>query len=158
MSKNIVTNKIAFEVISWLMAFCAAALVLLPIYQSIGGQYPFYFSNTVYIVLFVVLTRYLFLLPHTFWAPRQVLKVVYIFAAVPLIFYLIQEHNTFQTYLDEQGSDALVGQLPYARRDGMFTYIHTEMTLFAVAAVVSAGALIFRMVYSAWSWRNKGIA
>ena len=37
----------------------------------------------------------------------------------------MQELNYFQTYLDEEGMDTIVGNLPYTRRDDMARYMRT---------------------------------
>ena len=143
------------ELLFWLFTAAITAAVLLPILTSVD-DYPFLFINIVYIVAAITLTRYIFLLPFTFLARRQALKVVLFFLFIPLVFYLVQELNNFQVYLDEQGWDAVVGKLSYDRRNGMMGYIRSQMILFGVASIIAAIALPLRLAISVWRYRNRG--
>lgn len=144
------------ELIFWVFTAIITAVVLLPILTSVEN-YPFLFINIVYIVAAVTVTRYLFLLRHTFLARRQHLKVAVFFLFIPFIFYLIQELNHFQVFLDEEGLDAVVGNLPYEQRNNMMDYIRNQMILFGVASIVASVALPFRLLASVWRLRNRGV-
>ncbi len=148
-------RKVLLELIFWIFTALVAVAVLLPIVNSVG-KYPFLQLNIIYIVTAITVTRYLFLLPHTFLARRQILKAALIFVFIPFIFYLVQGLNYFQTFLDEQGLDAVVGKLPYNRRNNMIDYIRSEMLLFATASIISSVAFPFRLIISVWRQRNKG--
>ncbi len=144
------------ELIFWVFTAIITAVVLLPILTSVEN-YPFLFINIVYIVAAVTVTRYLFLLRHTFLARRQRLKVAVFFLFIPFVFYLIQELNHFQVFLDEEGLDAVVGNLPYEQRNNMMDYIRNQMILFGVASIVASVALPFRLLASVWRLRNRGV-
>lgn len=149
------SRKIQLELLFWVFTVIITAVVLLPILTSVES-YPFLFINIVYIVAAVTVTRYLFLLRHTFLARRQQLKVAVFFLFIPFIFYLIQELNHFQVFLDEEGLDAVVGNLPYEQRNNMMDYIRNQMILFGVASIVASVALPFRLLISVWRLRNRG--
>ena len=142
------------ELIWWLITAIAIALVLLPIYSSLGQNFPFYTVNIVFIAGFITLTRYLFLLKHTFLAERTYLKLALMFLSVPAIFLLVQEVNLFQVYVDENGAEALVGSLPRDRQLPMMAYIRNEMVLFGVGCTIAAIAFPLRMVMSLWRRYN----
>ena len=146
------------ELIWWLFTAILMAAVLLPIFTSIHDQYPFYFINLIYIATFITLTRYTFLLHQTFLAKRQVLKVIVFFLCVPLIFFLVQELNGFQTFLDEKGWDTVVGNLAYAKRNGMINYMRSQMILFGVGSIIISVLFPLRLVVSVWRTRNRGTA
>ncbi len=148
-------KKAQLELYFWLFTAVLAAGVLLPILTRLP-DYPFLFVNIIYIIVAVTMTRYIFLLEHTFLAYRQRLKVVVFFLFIPLVFYLIQELNYFQTFLDEEGQEAIVGRLPFDQRGSMLTYIRSEIILFGVAAVISTIVLGFRLLISVWRLRNRG--
>ena len=150
-------TKGSLEILFWLLTAVLAAVVLLPILSSVPA-YPFLTPNLVFVVSFVTLTRYLFLLPHTFLAKRQWLKGVCLFLCIPLAFYIIQELNRFQTFLDEQGFAALLGTMPTARQPAMGRYIRSEMLLFGVGSAISCILFPFRMMQSIWLTRNRGRA
>lgn len=149
-------DYLKIESLWWIFTALLITAVLLPIYTSIHSSYPFYFVNIVYIVTFVTLTRYTFLLHQTFLARRQALKIILFFLCLPLVFYLVQELNYFQTFLDEEGWDAVVGQLAYKKRNGMIDYMRNQMLLFGVGSIIIAAIFPFRLLISVWRTRNRG--
>ncbi|HMQ48282.1 MAG TPA: hypothetical protein PKA00_13040 [Saprospiraceae bacterium] len=150
-------KNVQLELLFWLFTALLVIIVQLPIYNSLGPErYPFYLQNTVFILAAVTVTRYIFLLQHTFLAYRQFLKIAFVFLCIPLIFYLVQEINHFQTYIDEQGWDALVGHLAYENRNGMIDYIRNQMILFGTMAVISSVLFPFRLMASVWLTYNRG--
>ena len=147
-------TKARLETIWWAFTLLLAVLILLPIYMKIP-EYPFYGYNLLYILVAITATRYLFLLRLTFLARKQVLKIVVIFLVVPLIFLMIEGINLFQTFLDEQGPDVMVNHLNAESRQGIRTYIRSEMLLFGVWAVIAAALLPIRMIISIWKQSNE---
>lgn len=148
-------KRIQLELYFWLFTALIAAAVLLPIVTRLP-DYPFLLTNIVFVLVAVTMTRYLFLLKHTFLAERQRLKVIAFFSFIPLIFYLVQELNYFQTFLDEEGPAAIVGSLPFSSQESMITYIRSQIILFGVASIISTVALGFRLLISVWRLRNRG--
>jgi len=142
------------ELVWWLFTALTTILILYPIYTKLTG-FPFYWMNGIFIVSSITLTRYIFLLPYTFLARRQILKVAVVFVTVPYVFYLVESMYAFNEYLDYDRLGAMVSGLPVEEREGMLNYIKNEMLLFGVAAVVSAVAFPFRMIISVWRMRNK---
>ena len=149
------TSLLQLEALWWLTTIVVVLLVLFPLYST-PVTFPFYTINVVYIVSFITLTRYIFLLHLTLLARRQILKIAVICMTVPFIFYLVQGLNAFQTFLDEQGFEALVGRLPLERQGGMLTYIRSEMLLFGVGSIVAAAVLPVRLLISIWKQQNEG--
>lgn len=143
------------ELLWWLITVLVLAAVLLPIYFNIGN-FPFYLLNAVVITCFITLGRYIFLLPYTFLAKRETLKIIIIFLCIPLIFYLIQELNYFQTFIDEQGVEKLVGKRPADEQMGWASFIQNEILLFGVGAVITSVIFPFRLILSIWRGRNRG--
>ena len=148
-------KKLQLELVFWLFTIIIAIAVLIPVYNNIP-DYPFWIQNIVFIITAITVTRYIFLLKHTFIAKRQLFKVALIFIFIPLIFYLVQEMNYFQTYVDEEGIDALVGHLPYESRDNIFTYMRSELLLFGTMAVISSVLFPLRLILSIWRTHNMG--
>lgn len=144
-----------FELWWWVLTLLVVAAVLFPVF-SMAPAFPFFFDNILFIVTFITLTRYIFLLPHTVLAKRQMLKLALMFLSVPFIFFLVQQLNGFQTYLDENGPEALVGALSYARTNALMSYVRSEMLLFATGSVIAAVVFPLRMVVSLWRVYNLG--
>jgi energy-coupling factor transporter transmembrane protein EcfT len=143
------------EAIWWIVTAIVVVVVLFPIYSSLNN-YPFYPINIIFIVTFITLARYIFLLKFTALANRQTWKIIIVFLCIPVVFLLVQELNAFQLYIDEEGIDALVGELPYDEKDNMISYIRSQMLLFATGSVICSVLLPFRLVISVWRTRNRG--
>ncbi len=148
-------QKHYLELIWWALTILIAVAVLFPIYSSLPS-YRFGWINIIYIITFITVSRYIFLLQHTFLAHIEYLKVIFVFLCIPAVFLLVQELNLFQTYIDEEGVDALVGSLPYNKRPSMLAYIHNEMFFFGVGAILSCVLFPFRLILSIWRGRNRG--
>ena len=143
------------EIIWWIFTSILAAGVIYPIVSKVV-DYPFLMINIIFIFVFVTFTRYIFLLKHTFLAKQQILKAGIVLISVPIIFMLINQINLFQTFLDENGFDGLVGDLPFGKRENIARFIRAEMLFFGVGSVISAIVLTFRLVISIWRLRNRG--
>ena len=137
------------ELVWLLITVLVAAILLLPILYKLP-DYRFLWPNLAFIIVMITFTRYIFLLRYTFLAQWRVIKVALIFICLWLAFLLVQEINTFQTFLDENGIEAVVGSLPRADQEGMMSYIRSEMLLFGVGAVISCAILPVRLVVSVW--------
>ena len=141
------------ELIWWLITLILAVLLLFPVLSKLP-DYPFWLVNLVFIVAFVTFTRYIFLLRYTFLPPFQRLKIAIALLCIPIVFYLVQEINYFQTFLDEEGYEALVGTLPRASQIPMVEYIRSEMLLFGVGSVIAGVILAVRLIISVWRRHN----
>lgn len=145
------------ELIWWAVTILVLFGVLLP-FRAYWQSYPFFWSNTIYILTFITLTRYIFLLPYTLLAHRQTLKVILFFLCIPLVFLLIQELNRFQTFLDYNGLEALLGNTGINTADSLLSYTYSEMLLFGVGSIVSGIIFPIRLLFSVWLKRNRGKA
>ena len=143
------------EIIWWFFTIILAAGVIYPVTSKVEN-YPFLVINIIFIIVFVTFTRYIFLLKHTFLAKQQILKTAMVLISVPIIFMLINQINLFQTFLDENGFDGLVGDLPFGERENIAKFIRAEMLFFGVGSVISAIVLSIRLVMSVWRLKNRG--
>lgn len=144
------------EIYWWLLAVLLTVLVIAPI-RLYTSLFPFYWSNALFVLAFLTLTRYTFLLRYTWFAQKEIVKIVLVFLCIPVVFLAIQELNLFQTFLDEKGVEALTGtDIPLQRRQSLGKYIHSEMFLFGVGTITSAVFLPFRLLLSIWRGRNTG--
>ena len=143
------------EIIWWIFTIILAMGVTYPVISKVEN-YPFLVINIIFISVFVTFTRYIFLLKHTFLAKQQLLKTGIVLISVPIIFMLINQINLFQTFLDENGIDGLVGDLPFGKRENIAKFIRAEMLFFGVGSVISAIVLTIRLVVSVWRLKNRG--
>lgn len=155
-NKNNTPLYLRLELLWWGIILLVACIVLAPIIFSIGKHYPFYLINVIYIVTFIMVTRYLFLLPATFLAKRQIGKITIVFLCIPFVFYLIEGIHTFQEYLDYEGILSMVATLPIDQQEGYARYIQSELLLFGVGSVISTCLFPLRLIISVWRQYNRG--
>ena len=144
----------SLEILWWVVTLVIAGGVLYPIYRA-APDYPFWVANSVFIVVFVTATRYIFLLRHTWLARMQKSKLLIMLLTLPLTAYLINEINFIQTYLDENTFEGFLGHLPNQRLLSLTKYIRSEVLFFGVGAVISIFVLFFRLLRSIWLVRNR---
>lgn len=147
---------IKLELIWWVFTLILTIGVLYPIVSKVE-TYPFLMINIIFIIVFVTFTRYVFLLKHTFIAKKQLLKIVLAILCLPITLYLIDRINNFQTFIDEQGSKAVVGSLPFEQQESMMSYIRSLLIFFGVGAVIITIIFAIRLIISIWKLRNRGI-
>lgn len=143
------------EALWWVFTIVVLLGVLFPMLLDFK-DYPFWWQNGLFVVLFITFTRYIFLLKHTFLGKAFWVKLVFLCLVVPLVFFIAQEVNLFQGYLDEKGLDPLLEHLSAEKTKSLVKYIHSEMILFGVGAIVAAVVLALRFVLSIWRQWNKG--
>lgn len=143
------------ELLWWLLTVLVVAGLLYPILRDIK-DYPFLVLNIVFIVIAITFTRYIFLLKHTFIAKRQWVKVVFVFLCIPIILYLINGINYFQTFLDEKGIESFMSGIDLEKQYALVTYIRNEMIFFGVGSLIAAIIMPFRLLISVWRLHNRG--
>ena len=146
-------KQLILELIWWVVTAIVAVAVIFPIVTTLTS-YPFLISNIVFIAVFITLTRYVFLLKHTFLARAQVIKVIITLVSVPFIFMLIEGLSNFQNYLDEEGLDKFLPLMELDNQKVMINYVRSEMIFFGTGAVMVAILFPFRMTLSVWRNRN----
>ena len=147
---------IKLELLWWLSTAIIALGILYPIYTKVGEAYPFYRSNLLFIITFITFTRLIFLLRHSFLANWEKIKIGLIVVTPILLFYLINELNFFQTFLDEKGVENFLAKMSISERESLRKYITAEMLLFGVGSLVAAMVLPVRLLISIWRARNRG--
>jgi uncharacterized membrane protein YcfT len=152
--ESTIKKQITLELLWWLVTAIVAAAILYPIVSSLDN-YPFFTSNLVFIVVFITLTRYVFLLKHTILAKAELIKVGIVLVSVPFIFLLIEGLSNFQNYLDEEGLDKFMPLMNLDKQQDMINYIKSEMIFFGVGAIIVAVLFPFRMIISIWKNRNS---
>ncbi|MCP3929806.1 MAG: hypothetical protein GY705_11970 [Bacteroidetes bacterium] len=148
-------KKIILELLWWAFTAILVFGVLFPIKQ-LQLSFLFYSENIISIVMLVTLSRYIFLLKHTFLAYKKLLKVALVFFCIPLLFYLIQNISTFQVFLEDEGLYDMLGELTLTDRNRMAKYIRTEYLFFGVGAVICTFLFPIRMIVSVWRQQNRG--
>lgn len=143
------------ELIWWLITILLVAAIIYPILKY-TDDYPFLALNIIYIIVFITFSRYIFLLRFTILANVHLVKVVIILLSIPIIAYLINGINFFQTYIDENGIDSFLSSGSILNQEQIGSYIRNEFILFGVGSVIAAIILPFRLVVSLWRWKNRG--
>jgi len=132
------------------------ALIMLPIYLSLGERYPFYLDNILTIILAITFIRYIFLTKHHWLAYNMWIKVVFVFLPIPILLFLLGAFYDFQSFYDEKGIHSIMDNLPLKKQSQLALYIRTEVVLFWAAAFISNIFMPFRMIISIWRKMHKG--
>lgn len=149
------TVLVQLELVWWLITALIAAAILAPILYKVPN-YSFLLPNAALIVLTVTFARYIFQLRYTFLFKTFYMKAALVFACIIIAFLVIQEINLFQTRIDEEGIEYVVGHLPLPEQKPMMKYIHSQMVLFGVGSLVGCVALPLRLIRSVWrQWNGK---
>ncbi len=149
---------LTLELVFWVVTAVIAFGILRPIVVKIA-DFPFLWQNGFAIVIFVTYTRYAFLWKYNLLSNSLVTRLIFVFSSIPLVFYLVQNLNGFQGYIDDFGYDSFMNLLkkPIADLDkvSLLKYIRSEFVFFSTGAILSAILLTFRMIMSIWRSRNK---
>jgi len=145
---------IQFELLFWLFTLILIAAFSYPIYKT-GASFPFYAMLALFITAFITLTRYIFLMKFTFLAYNMWVKAALIAISVPFIFFLINQLNTFQTFIDEEGLDQYFRFMPLVERIDLQKYIRAVMIFFGTGSIIAAIVFPFRLMISIWRNFNR---
>jgi len=148
-------QKIRIELLWWVFTAVLVFAVMIPIILNIPA-YPFYYQNTILIVVFVTFTRYIFLLPTTLIAKQKWIKLFIIAVAALVFFVLTTAVSDFRNYMDEEGLQTLVDHLHVRQQISIMNYVKREMIFFGVGSILSTIILPVRMIISLWRVRNRG--
>lgn len=143
------------ELLWWVVTAVIVALVLYPVHKAMY-VWQFEWLNIIFIVTLVTFTRYIFLLPHTFLARMQVLKVVLMLLLFPATFALINGVSGFMIFIEENTWDPITGHLPPSQKRSVEQYMWVEMLFFGVGSFIAAPVLAARLFQSVWRVRNRG--
>lgn len=153
--------SLTLELIFWVVTAIIALGVLRPISVNFT-DFPFFWHNILIIVVFITYTRYTFLWRHTLFPKSYAFRFLILLGTIPLVFFMIQNMNVFQSYLDDYGYDAfmdlLENPLSNDRKEGLLQYIRSEFVFFSIGAISAAIVLPVRMIISIWRTNNnKGV-
>ena len=143
------------ELIGWVFTGILMLLMLLPITRKIY-QFPFLISNLWFIGVFITLLRWLFLLPYSFFARIQWLKILMMAGCIPLFLYTLRLFKEFNEYINDEGLESFMYHLTNMGQESMEPYVRSEVTFFAVAALMTTVVFFFRLLISIWRYHNKG--
>ena len=143
------------EIVWWVVTALIAWAVLYPIHKAMH-VWPFEWWNIAYIVVLITLSRYIFLLKHTFLAQKQPIKLALLLLMVPLTFVLVDGLHGFMTYIEENTWESLTGHLPPADKKSIEDYMWTEMLFFGAGSIIAAPVFAGRMLLSLWRTHNRG--
>ncbi|MCB0658800.1 MAG: hypothetical protein KDC57_21790, partial [Saprospiraceae bacterium] len=132
------------ELIGWVFTGIMMLLMLLPITRKIY-QFPFLISNLWFIGVFITLLRWLFLLPYSFFARIQWLKILMMAGCIPLFLYTLRLFKEFNEYINDEGLESFMYHLTNMGQESMEPYVRSEVTFFAVAALMTTVVFFFRL-------------
>jgi hypothetical protein len=147
-------KKLSFEILSWGFAVVFAALFMIPIFMRSGSNFPFYFSNTTSIIVFLTFTRWIFLWTYSPFSRSKWPRLILIFLPIPLFMYHIDGLFEFQKFVDEEGTIAFFKGSNDMSDYNFGRFIKYEYIFFCVGALVTIVLMPMRMVISFWRTTN----
>ena len=148
--------KWQIEMLWWLITTVIVVLIMTPIFTNLGNSYPFYLANIIFIIVFITLTRYIFLLKYTLFSHATWVKALFVFLPIPLFLYCIDSLYDFQRFLDEEGLISIMDELSSTSQTKLAKYIQYEKLLFGSGAILTLVMFPLRMIVSIWRVRNRG--
>lgn len=148
-------KKIQLELIWWTLTVVVIVLVMFPIWSEVGSDFRYNNSNIMAIFIFMVYTRLIFVLRHTYISNNALMKIIFVILSIPLFVYFMDRINAFQTFVDENGDTALLPTYDSSVAS-LTKYIRYEYLFFSVAAIMTVAMMPFRMIISLWRTRNRG--
>lgn len=150
--------SLILELVFWVLTAVFTFGVLYQVFSNFN-KFPFLLENILVIVVFITYTRYLFLWKHTLFSRSNIVRTIILLIAIPMVFFMIQNLNEFQSYLDDYGYDAFMDSLktPLStdKKTNLLKYIRSEFVFFSTGAVIAGVLLPIRMVISFWRTKNK---
>ena len=153
-------SKITMELIWCFFTGVAAFFIVQPLWKDFK-DYFFIHQLIIYIIVFITFSRYIFFLKFTFLADAQKTKILLIFLAFPLFFYLLASFFELRSFMDRLSE----GMLEYESyfRDGIsdeqrfiaVNYLAKQYTFFGVSAIISVTVAPFRLILSIWRVYNQ---
>ena len=142
------------ELIWWFFTAAIVYLVMNPIINE-APQFPFILPNAIFIILFITLTRYIFLFKTTWLYKYSWVQVVLILLSVFIVAYLIRQLNNFTGYMENVGLMDMLDYLPFDRQKSLSGYIKTEYLLTGIGSIAAAVIFPFRLIVAIWQKINR---
>ncbi len=149
------TNKLTFELGWWLVTAIICLLVYLRVTTGFVS-YPFLVANMAFIVIFITVTRHIFLLRHTFLANSRNLMIAFIFVSIPLFLYSLTMYREFKMFWDDGSLIPFLKPGEYDTQMAFANFFRQEMFFFAIGSMIATFIFPFRLVKAVWSKYNRG--
>ncbi|MAT55466.1 MAG: hypothetical protein CMN32_13400 [Saprospirales bacterium] len=144
------------ELLWWIItALVILAFLYLP-YHHGNGFSELGMINLYFILIFITLTRHLFLLKYTFLGYSLWAKVLVVFLCIPLLIYLYTQFQFVQLYIDDGNLETVFGHMRINEQYAMMNYIESEIIFFGVGSLIATVLMPIRMIISIWRMRNRG--
>jgi hypothetical protein len=144
----------SFEILSWIFIVLFAAMIVFPVYIKCGSNFMFYTRNAFAVIIFLALTRYLFLLKFIPYGRSNWWRAMMIIACIPLFLYSLDTLFDFKRFIDEEGVVSFFKGSTDLSDYEFGKYIRYEYIFFAVGALVTIAMMPIRMIVSFWRTTN----
>lgn len=119
---------------------------------------PFRTVNYFSIIVFLLYTRYIFLLKFTPFSHTAWIKGILMLISIPFLLYLIDSFYDFTKMLNEEGIEFNINSDSKEERVAMAEYTKNEFFFFLVGAIITCIVMPIRMIISIYRvYNNKGI-
>ncbi|MBK8517598.1 MAG: hypothetical protein IPL55_15305 [Saprospiraceae bacterium] len=113
-------------------------------------NYSFYVPNFISIIVFLTFSRLIFLLSFTPYSRLKWVKMVLIFAPIPLFMYHVGSLYDFQKFVDEKGIITFLKGSNEISDYNFGKFIKYQFIFFCTGAIVTIVLMPVRMIISFW--------
>jgi hypothetical protein len=146
--------KFLAEILFIIITVIIAYLLMTPVINNMIN-FNFIEVNYFCIILFLMYSRYIFLLKLTPFSHSPWIKLIFIFTSIPILFYLTDEFFDFTKMLDEEGIYSKVNTDSYDQVFIIGDYVKFEFLFFLIGAFITTIIIPIRMIISIYRVYNK---
>ena len=149
-------NKWMAELVFWAITIVLLFAIVYPVYQFYGDKFPYIIFNASAVLIFLLFTRYIFLLRFAPHSHNPWIKLVLLFSCIPIFLYLLNGLWDFQNFLDIGMLENIArADASFAKNESMNKYTTYEFIFFSTGALITTVIMPVRMVISIFRVMNK---
>ena len=152
--KNI-KSKTVMTILWLIFTLLLIAIVHWPIYSN-QIDYQFYFNNILFLIVFIVFFRYIFLIKHTFIENTIFIKLIIMPLGIFMSIYSYMALNDFIEFYQGNGIYFLLDHFSLEKQTSLGNYIQRQYMFLGVAALVTSVIIHMRMLISVFRVYNRG--
>ena len=142
----------------WVITLIITWIIINPLLADFI-KHDFVYDSIFNVIVFITVARYILFLKYTLLSHFQAGKLVLIFIALPLVFYIIQEFFAFHDFLESEGTakfqDFFREDITMTELYDIVDYTTKQLSFFAIAAAMCVIIMPFRMLISFWRVYNN---
>ena len=151
-------NKLRLSALWWIIGLLITAAIVSPFAVQLMDKSIFW-TNVLFSFGFVILSRTLIQLKHTYLAEHFYLRIAFFIFLFHMIFLSIEQINHFQYVVDYDDLNLWLSEgFKTENLRSIRSYIQSEFMFLGVGTVIVAILLLIRLVLFTWKTLNRQIS